>query len=194
METRTYRPTRAATGLRLALGAIFAAIGLLLCSGTVLVVALLAATGAVPPDQRARGIPLALLFLAVGGGCAGVGAILAFALGGDRIELTATTIRQITSGPAGVPLIGRRDITLPLAAIVRADVRSARAFPEDVLANARIMRLETGDGRSIDIDLGGWGYNPLFDARAIVRDLLPRLPAARVDPRLAAYAGGGRLT
>jgi hypothetical protein len=193
METRSYRPTRVASGLRLALGAVLAAIGLLLCLGTTLAAALLTATGAVPPGQRARGLPLALLLLAVGAGCAGVGAILAFVLGGDRIELTPTTVRRITSGPVGVPLLGRRDTVLPLATIVRADVRSGRAFPEDVLTGVWIMRLETGDGRSLDIDLGGRGYNPLFDARAIVRDLLPRLPAAQIDPRLRVFADGGPL-
>ncbi len=169
MDTIVYRPTWGSRVLARICGAIAVLLGfmLLICPG--LFILLLLTTGEIAPESRGDTIRT-LLILALAAGALTIGVLLSVSANWGRVELSPATIREVAGGPS------RRSTIVPL------------------MEKVWVVRIETAAGASLDLDLGGRGYAPRYDLHPILRDLLPRLPAAaQVDPRLRQFAATGQL-
>lgn len=179
MPTTVFEPTRESRTFGRLVGCAFMAIGSLFASvalGLALLIFSAAGEGTPQASDVARGalccgFPFSLILV-------GVGAWVAFFAGRDeRLVLDDANLTY------------KSDV-LPLARLVRLSTREGwqrRVHYHSVV-------LDDDAGHTLALEVSQDDYVGTFDVRALLRALLPRLPATcLVDPHVRAYAAGARL-
>lgn len=190
METKIYKPTPGNLLLRRVVGIIFTVTGAGLgCAFAFFGLLFLPALFSSEETSLQGGI-LALFFpgvgLLMGGLFVVVGLMVALSGRNDRVELTPKALNLIE---------GKATTSLRLSEIANLTsqwrLRRRRRRSRGHWALLITDRL----GHTIELGISQGGYLATFDARSILQDLKPRLPAtANIDPQVEAYLATGQMS
>lgn len=186
MPTITYRPNLERLRGRRILGGVLAVgggcLGSLLFLGGVLILPLFLEAENAHKGARLWGLMFPLTGLAFFIVFVGVGAMVGFRHGGDRVYLTSDSL---------IYAQGKISTALPLPEIIRVQGKFMRN-PRG--AGHWALSISGRSGDSIELDIGQPGYLATFDVMPIAKELLPRLPAAaEIDPHIRRYAATGQM-